>query len=430
MEKQAKNLEELYQIFDNQEYLEKGSPFYVDIFEKDIKKLKTAIKLNRNPKKKFFVAGQSGSGKTTSLNFLIDEKIEDKYSVKFIKGRDLFLLNDVDIVDILLMTGYKLIEEEEELQAEFFESLEKVRKKKLGAYEETEERRAKESKSGEVQAKAGVGTSLLSLITFNLNMFAKYKTDKTYKTTVREMFALNRRELVKEVNELIQKYKEKKNKELLLIFDDLEKMKKLDQIDELFIENGELFDELNCVKVLTIPIYLTTKNSMFNDDVFKFSFRIDKSPIDVNESDKKPEENREKLREVIFQRADRNLIDDEVIEKVIEFSGGNLRLLIQLIQRASLSAISLDDEASKITLEDFEEGVKDLRNSYATAIIDRVNTLNYILENNRLSDEQEDKLDKLRESLLDNMAFLYFNGNPWYDVNPVIKDTVRKYSKK
>jgi hypothetical protein len=350
--------------------------------------------------------------------------------VKFIKGRDLFLLNDVDIVDILLMTGYKLIEEEEELQAEFFESLEKVRKKKLGAYEETEERRAKESKSGEVQAKAGVGTSLLSLITFNLNMFAKYKTDKTYKTTVREMFALNRRELVKEVNELIQKYKEKKNKELLLIFDDLEKMKKLDQIDELFIENGELFDELNCVKVLTIPIYLTTKNSMFNDDVFKFSFRIDKSPIDVNESDKKPEENREKLREVIFQRADRNLIDDEVIEKVIEFSGGNLRLLIQLIQRASLSAISLDDEASKITLEDFEEGVKDLRNSYATAIIDRVNTLNYILENNRLSDEQEDKLDKLRESLLDNMAFLYFNGNPWYDVNPVIKDTVRKYSKK
>jgi hypothetical protein len=54
MEKQAKNLEELYQIFDNQEYLEKGSPFYVDIFEKDIKKLKTAIKLNRNPKKEIF----------------------------------------------------------------------------------------------------------------------------------------------------------------------------------------------------------------------------------------------------------------------------------------------------------------------------------------------------------------------------------------
>lgn len=426
----ATNLEELYQIFDNQESLKKeDNEFYVDIYHKDIAILKSGVKFNQNPNKKFYVTGQNGSGKTTALNFLVDEKIESKYSVKFIRGMDLFLLNDVDIVDILIMTGYELIKEFEDLKEEFFESLEKIRKTRLESYSEINESEAKKQNSGEVTAKGGINTSWLPMIKFGIEMFAKYKIDNTYKQTVREMFTLNKMELVEEINKIIDRYKEKKNQNLLLVFDDLEKMKKHEQIEELFIDNNEFFDKLNCVKVLTIPVYLTTKYSMFNSDVFKFSVRIDKNPLDDNSEDEKAIENREKLKELILKRVDesKNLIENEVIEKVIEQSGGNLRLLIQIVQKATLNALSLDDEATIVTKEDLKDALTDIRNTYATAIMSRVETLNHILNKNIMIDDETKSFDHFRESLLDNMAFVYFNGNTWYDVNPIIKETVKKY---
>ncbi len=427
--KKATNLEELYQTFDNQESLKKEQKeFYVEIYSDSINKLKSSIKFNQNPSKKFYVTGQSGNGKTTALNFLVDEKIEAKYSVKYIRGRDLFLLNDVDIVDILLMTGYELIKEEEDLRDTFFNYLEKIRKTKLDSYQEINETEAKKGKSGEIKANSSIKTSLLSMINFSMEMFGKYKIDNTYKQTVREMFTLNKMELVNEINKIIEKYKEKYNKNLLLIFDDLEKMKKHEQIEELFIDNNEFFDKLTCVKILTIPVYLTTKYSMFNSDVFKFSIRIDKSPLD-NIEDEKPENNREKLRELILKRVDesKNLIESRVIEEVINNSGGNLRLLIQIIQKATISALSLDEEATIVTMEHLKDGLTDIRNSFATAIMDRVEVLDYISKKHIVIDSEIKDFSHLRDSLLDNMVFVYFNGNPWYGVNPIIKDTVKKY---
>jgi len=34
------------------------------------------------------------------------------------------------------------------------------------------------------------------------------------------------------------------------------------------------------------------------------------------------------------------------------------------------------------------------------------------------------------DSVQDNSIFAYFNGHPWYEVNPVIKESVEVYSKK
>jgi GTPase SAR1 family protein len=437
----ATNLEELYQIFDHKKYVKNvreesydkdyiGEEFYIDIYNAEIKRLRVDLRLNQNQNRKFYIAGQSGSGKTSALNFLVNEKIESKYSVKFIRGRDLFQFHDVDIIDVLLMIGYELIKDDGELKEQFFGSLERVRKTKLDSYQEINERDEKIEKSGEVTARAKLSTGFLPMLKFDLGMFAKYKSDKTIKTTVREMFALNRQELVDEVNKIIQKYEERVNKRLLLIIDDLEKMRDLAQIEELFVDNGELFDKLKCVKVLTIPIYLTTKHSMFDEDVFKYSFRIDKSPFsDENSIDEKPEENRAKLIDLIFQRVDKtaDLISDEVIEEAIKFSGGNIRLLIQLIQRITVHALTLDEDATQLTIENFDDGLSDLRNTYATSIMDRVETLHYILENNQLTEKEEEKLDKFKASLLDNMVFAYFNGDPWYRVNPIIESTVKKY---
>jgi len=82
-----------------------------------------------------------------------------------------------------------------------------------------------------------------SLIKFDSGFFAKFKIEKSNRKTVREIFTLDKLELVEKANDIIGAYKEQQNsgKNLLIIIDDLEKIRKQDQTTELFVENIDVF---------------------------------------------------------------------------------------------------------------------------------------------------------------------------------------------
>ncbi|MDL1964951.1 MAG: hypothetical protein LWW98_11640 [Deltaproteobacteria bacterium] len=108
--KKATTIEEAYQVFDTQNPLDQvNKEFYVDIYHEDLLKLRKDLVLNLIPDKSFFVTGQSGNGKSTALNFLPDTAICKKYDVKYLYGRDVFKLDHIDIIDIILMVGYTIV---------------------------------------------------------------------------------------------------------------------------------------------------------------------------------------------------------------------------------------------------------------------------------------------------------------------------------
>ena len=74
------------------------------------------------------MSGQSGTGKTTALNFLADEKLSGKYIIKHVYEREIFDLNDVDIIDILLGFSFELIGSDAGLQAKYLEGLDRIQK--------------------------------------------------------------------------------------------------------------------------------------------------------------------------------------------------------------------------------------------------------------------------------------------------------------
>ena len=429
----ASNIKEIYKQFDNQKPLNiEDESFYEEIYCEVVEDLRTELELNDNPSKTFYVSGQSGSGKSTALNFLINDEIKNDYVVKHIRGRELFYPNDVDIIDILLMTGFKLIEDDEELQKEYFEKLNKIKKVNSNQLSEIDETTKETIKSFGVEGDIKLSSKFdyvldLFKIEFNTNFFAKFKNENKLKKIVREMFAIDKNELIEDLNKIFMKYREKNdNKKLLMIFDDLEKMEIKEQIKSVFVDNRYIFDKLDCVKVLTLPIYLTTKGH-FEGDLFRFVIRINNNPIDSNNSEleDEPQNNRDILKRLLKKRlANVNLIDDEALDKAINYSGGNIRSLITIIRKSASKAYK---KSEIITKEHIEKVIYDMKKNFAFSI--KLDMLEFIL-NKKMQPKDGDIENDYIESIIDNTVFLYFNGTPWVEINPIIKDTVETYIEK
>lgn len=128
--KKAATIEEAYQVFETNVPLnrEQNREFYVDIYHKDLLNLRKELKLNQIPDKSFFVTGQSGNGKSTALNFLPDESINTDYDVKYLNGRDVFKLDDIDII---LMIDYTIVKGNKPLEKNIWQSWSPLKKRNL-----------------------------------------------------------------------------------------------------------------------------------------------------------------------------------------------------------------------------------------------------------------------------------------------------------
>ena len=111
--------------------------------------------------------------------------------------------------------------------------------------------------------------------------------------------------------------------------------------------------------------------------------------------------------------------DDKVIGKLIEYSGCNIRQLIKLVGEASSNARYNDSDS--ISEIDVDKAIETLVNNIAIAVPYRISFLKYIQKHHIQNEEQQ---ENFKESIADNMIFAYFNGSPWYEVNPVIENYI------
>ena len=101
-------------------------------------------------------------------------------------------------------------------------------------------------------------------------------------------------------------------------------------------------------------------------------------------------------------------------------SGGNIRQLLRLISDSANYCRYSGEEV--ITEDNVKEASQEMLNLLAIGVNTRQSFLEYIKDKNR-PDENEN--DKFIESIADNSIFAYFNGEPWYEVNPALKDYIK-----
>lgn len=409
---------------------------YVPIYDDTLDALRDMIINDRLASQVFFVAGQSGTGKTTALNFFTTPALEQVYYVKYLNMREFLDLSDVDIIDFLLAFAFALVKDTV-LEEEYYKQLVDIQRRHDGEIEETAESDSTASKSVGTSGETSVSGGFLNFIKLKARFFFDMKLDTAYRKKTREIFKLKKPFLRDLIDKLLLDYMEKisEGKQLLVIIDDLDKLRKVDQIDSIFIENRNYVFGLKCKKIISIPTYLVKVPEIFTYSQYpirQFVLRLSGNPLaenlDNNEKEK-IETSRELLRKVIKCRVmpEVSLIDDDALEKAIDFSGGIIRQLIRVVYVAAVNVRRLGGK--KISLQDVNGSIDLLRNNMAGTVISKgkINLLYTILTQNVPVSETSREFVELLQS---NNVVAYENGQPWYDVNPLIKDTVKIYAER
>lgn len=435
--KKAVNINELANNLIPENFLKpEDKDVYVPIYADILEDLRNMVINDKVESQAFFVAGQAGTGKTTALNFFKTEALEKHYHIKFINMRDFLDLSDVDIIDFLLAFAFALVKDSP-IEDRYYKQLVEIQKKQEGELIETVERETNRKSGAEIKGEASIRGGFLNFIKLGAGFISNLRLDSSHRRIIREVFKLKKTSLLKLVNELLDDYLEKitRGKKLLVIIDDMDKLKEVQQINSIFIENRNYIFSLKCKKIISIPIYLAKASEIFNysqDPIQQFILRFTTNPFDkeIRPGEKeKIESNREMLRKVIKCRVEEehSLIDDNALEKAIDYSGGIIRQLIRIVRNAAVRVRTLG--AEKICLKDIDEGIERLRNTLAGTITssNRIKMLDTILKKNiPVSEKAEDFI----ELLLANNVLAYENGEPWYEVNPLISKTVEVYAER
>ncbi len=262
------------------------------------------------------------------------------------------------------------------------------------------------------------------------SVFANWKIEKEKRKVIREIFTLDKLELIGKINEIIAEYSEKVlkgGKTLLIIVDDLEKMRDIKQINELFVENFYMFGELNCTKIITFPVYLANQHAMFQN-ASMFGIRIKANPNEESENGD-IQKNVKLLKDVIYRRLEvKKIVREDAADRAVKYSGGNPRFLLEIMQKAVRNTIDLENPNAIIetTPGDVDVAVEDISSLASLAAMNRLKVLKHVREHHRGPDGDVPDETFIR-SIQDNTVFAYFNGAPWYDLNPIIKKSVDAY---
>ena len=283
MMQKCETLEDIAGAFGGQRPLvQADKDFYVSIYEDKLSELRIKVLTNKIPTKTFYVCGQLGNGKSTALAFIPDDKLNAKFDFLSIGCSELIQDEDTDIVDLLLFVGLK-VAEKGSFEDEYFEKLEKLKELNMGKLEHTTEIASdKEEKAG-AEIKGGARQSYFGAF-FNASLFAGYKINKNDREKVRKILYIDKTKLMALINEIIHKYEEntsKSEKQLFLILDDLEKIKKAEDIEKIFFTNVALLESLECPKIVTIPIFaIRDYSTSSKPDLLNLTTRVTSNPLE------------------------------------------------------------------------------------------------------------------------------------------------------
>ncbi len=406
--------------------------FYVPLFKELISEMKDEIINNELENKTIYIAGQSGSGKTSAMNFLPDENINKNFIKIDINYRDLIAFDDIDIIDVLLMFGFKMTDKEPRLKDTFYKKLETIYKKHEGLLTIEKEKVALKNSTLENENTASVGFNFLTFIQAKAKFLTSFKMDKQIRKHTREIFEFRKVDLLEMVNEMIDLWYEYNGskKKLLVVFDDFDKLRDPKQIYTTFIDNRNFLESIKCTKIISIPIHLATEAN-FNTSATHLKFFhliLFKNPsIKTHTHQKEIESNKKLLFDLIYRRGEEKLITQDALNYALEYSGGILRQFLSLIYDAA--AIVRRLEGVQISKEDVRSAIYTKRKQLSITIIgkDLINLFSKIMKEHKPTIISEND-ELFIKALLNSQIHIHPNGEYWYDVNPILKRTIENYS--
>lgn len=424
MIKKATTLEDMYDSFEfNRPLSEDEYDFFENIYDAKLIRFISDVKRNKIHQNIFFIAGQRGNGKSTILNNLKNrnQEFEQSYEIRHIQAMEVFDISEVDIVDILLVIGFDLIDNNKldgaktkELRDKFEKRLQELQDLSSGELKKTSLEAASTQKEGSLNSGISIKANFFSYFSADSKLSAIYKTDKHIREEAKKRYRFKTKDLLNTINALIDEYKRLLNspKEILLILDGLERLSNIDNINKIFIEDIALLRDVKTFKIITMPLYLKEVIDIADIKPIDFTMEIKEGKI----------KNIDKLKLLIDKRIENKaLITPEAIDLAVQMSGGNIRQLLEIIQRASTEAIDIF-QSDKVDVEEVKSAMEILKGHYASRTQINSDFLKKIRDTHKI--ENEGDYSSLAKTIKDGLVFAYFNGTVYYDINPVIAENL------
>ena len=338
----------------------------------------------------------------------------DGYYVRTVKcGVDLDLFNIV-YSDLFILMGEALLEIAEEagckLEDRVIESIENFWR------EGTETTISQETETESTETGASLETK--GIFAGILNVFARIKTDLKFNEEIRKEYrrkiSVRSSEWIGILGDVAEEITRKTNgKSPIIIFEDLDKLNPEDAW-KVFYHYAAVLSGMRFPVIYTFPIGLSYDVRFSAME----SYFITKTlpMIKIAKMDDRPfEEGIHIINQIVQKRASLNLFEENVLEKLIRYTGGSLRDLFHGINSSAKRAERRGSET--VSMEDAERALEELKTSLTRRIEkkDYDFLLNIYNGNKELIEDKEMLLKMLQASVV-----LEYNGKRWHNVHPLV----------
>jgi hypothetical protein len=388
--------------------------YYVERPDSPLDELQRLLFFHKRSPRKIILSGHRGSGKSSEIAKLAG-KIDEAFGIVWIEAQSTFNVFDIGHTELLLSVGraiHELIPVTQAYQA-LLDSLSTFIEERTGS--------SKIGLTGDPLKKVGIDLSYV---------FRDRETRR--RLEIAPVLA----DILDAVNLIVASAESEANRPLLVIIDGLDRID-LNRAHEIFVGNP-LLTGLNCHLLCTVPLPLYS--SIYRQGAREQGFIPLYLPnIKLHERGQSaPHESGFALmRQVVARRVDRhapNLIQPEALDWFIEMSGGVLRELLTLIDKACLL---VDFAARHIDLAAAQQAVEKYRLEKATSLPYRYfyEEMARVHETGELTDRREKDRDGREfivcDELVEGLYVLrYSDGHPWYDVHPMMRSLLEQSSLK
>jgi hypothetical protein len=377
--------------------------------------------------KKLF-SGFVGSGKTTELIQLYAQMHED-FNVIIFSAWNRLSLNEITIKSLLFeiledVLNYinlnNLVDESDDLLRNIIEKI----------TDWCSETRIIKKEEKQEDKSIGAGIDFLKGLFFKAKIETRFSDIDSIESVRRE--ARKIKDLIFECNKIFDYLEEKTGKGTLIIIDDIEKMS-FTSAREFFVRDSAFIRDFRCKMVLTIPVELIYHPDFsIIQNVFGEAEVL--PMIKVKDKEGNPyQPGIDCLTEILGRRLDLSLFENQCYLEAVKYSGGAIRELFRIVQRASL----IEEADNKITVPSMQKSINYHMNIFSSRVQEhggenRIKFQEYldvlfdIYDGNKTAPLKTPAL----LDLLRTLAVMRFNGEGFYDTHPLLDNFIKAYKEK
>lgn len=281
---------------------------------------------------KIFVAGQRGMGKTTELRRFVDLLEDTDFIPVFLQFGSQQSISHAGLIRAMADGLYAA--ENLDVDAKLFERL-------RDWYDAEEATTAMSESTG---GKASLGGQYIIFGASGEISHSKTKSTKKTRTVEKGIG-----ELVNRFNALVEDAENDNEKRLVFVVDDIDKVQDSDSISSTFIHASHIIGNLNCACIFTVPITYATSNYVRIAGL-PYNGIIRVPAVDLfDEKHIRNTKSQEFMRKVFELRMPYNPIPPELLDRILDYSGGVLidamRMLRGICKRAIMDPALVVNEA-------------------------------------------------------------------------------------